>query len=141
VDQTGSKRGELALIEIIRTQVLIGGVVLQDMIGDYQNTVAYGIGCFLPATMGDKSVVLAGEVGDLAVGLLGALDVGVSPTGAVTQITPVSGLSAPARTLGALPWGLCNHYAAMAVARPAPFVVHPAGALAVGARVRATLCT
>ena len=75
------------------------------------------------------------------VGLPSALDVGVSPTGAATKITPVRGLSAPALTMDALPWGLGNHYAAMAVARPAPFVVHLAGALAIGARGRARLCT
>ncbi len=74
-------------------------------------------------------------------GLPGALDVGLSPTGAVTKITPVRGLSAPAVTMGALPWWLGNHYAAMAVARPASFVVHLAGALAIGARGRATVCT
>ena len=73
--------------------------------------------------------------------LPGALDVSVSPTGAATKITPISGLSAPALTMHALPLGLGNHYAAMAVARPAPFVVHLAGALAIGARGRATLCT
>ena len=31
----------MAVIEVVGTQVLVGGTVLQQVIGDYQNSVAY----------------------------------------------------------------------------------------------------
>ena len=51
------------LIEVIRTKVIVGGLVFEDVIRDDEDAVGYGDNSFLPSSSFGESLVPCTEIG------------------------------------------------------------------------------
>src|SRR5574341_583248 len=75
-DEPALESNRVPLVEVVVTQVAVGGAVLQDMVGDHQYAVPHRHGGLLLAPAPDQAAVLGGEVARGVAGGPGGLDEG-----------------------------------------------------------------